>query len=433
MLKCKVCGFRLADGMKKCPMCGAMRGSTKAGGLLNAAHLPKYLCPSCKHEIIGEHRYCPACMKELSEAAKKADEQEPDRTQCVQCGASLPADAKFCHECGAKQESHCTHCGATIMPNAKFCHECGAKQEAAPNAKPTKENGTNVSGGVKETPLDAFEYEVRSGKYILTGVKDNSLTDIVIPSVFSELEGDCEENTFFLRGVFDGCKKLKSVTISETITRIGTAAFAHCESLTNIAIPHSVIKISRSTFENCETLRDVIIPNSVTEIGTLSFAASGLMSIIIPDSVTKIDDYAFAQCKNLTNVTIPNSVTKISHSTFVHCSSLTNIVIPHSVIEIGGAAFSYSGLTSIIIPDSVTKIGSHAFWGCENLTNITIPYSVTEIGARAFLHCASLKTVSIENPKFKKSDIARVFGDLPSFAKIKIGNKVVKLSELRLR
>ena len=454
-MKCKVCGFRLNEGVPKCPVCGAISGSTKAGNIAKDANLPRYFCPSCKAEIIGEHRYCPACMKELSEAAKTVGIKERGGNNCIKCGVYLPAGAKFCHECGTKQESHCTHCGATIMPNAKFCHECGAKQEAAPNAKPTKENGTNVSGGVKETPLDAFEYEVRSGKYILTGVKDNSLTDIVIPSVFSELEGDCEENTFFLRGVFDGCKKLKSVTISETITRIGTAAFAHCESLTNIAIPHSVIeieefafsysgltsiiiphsviKISRSTFENCETLRDVIIPNSVTEIGTLSFAASGLMSIIIPDSVTKIDDYAFAQCKNLTNVTIPNSVTKISHSTFVHCSSLTNIVIPHSVIEIGGAAFSYSGLTSIIIPDSVTKIGSHAFWGCESLTNITIPYSVTEIGARAFLHCASLKTVSIENSKFKKSDIARVFGDLPSFAKIKIGNKVVKLSELRLR
>ena len=156
MLKCKVCGFRLADGMKKCPMCGAMPGSTKAGELLNAAHLPKYLCPSCKHEIIGEHRYCPACMKELSEAAKKADEQEPDGTQCVQCGASLPADAKFCHKCGAKQESTCPQCGAILLPSAKFCNKCGVQREAVPSAKPSTGSAETISDGVEGDTIDTF-------------------------------------------------------------------------------------------------------------------------------------------------------------------------------------------------------------------------------------------------------------------------------------
>ena len=30
MSKCKVCGYRLGDGVKKCPMCGAVAGSTVA-------------------------------------------------------------------------------------------------------------------------------------------------------------------------------------------------------------------------------------------------------------------------------------------------------------------------------------------------------------------------------------------------------------------
>ena len=72
MVKCKVCGFRLTDGMKKCPICGAMTGSTKAGKIAKDANLFKYLCPSCKAEIISEHRYCPHCGIELKEAAKRA-------------------------------------------------------------------------------------------------------------------------------------------------------------------------------------------------------------------------------------------------------------------------------------------------------------------------------------------------------------------------
>ena len=187
-------------------MCGAMPGSTKAGELLNAAHLPKYLCPSCKAEIIGEHRYCPACMKELSEAAKKADVQEQGSNDCIQCGVSLPVGAKFCHECGAKQESHCTHCGAIIMPNAKFCNNCGAKQNSLQNTKPTKDNATNVSGGnavsiqVSSLEIAVATYKVEDKTVIfdLSGVFDvcNNMTvdnliemgKKVLPIVIKELE-----------------------------------------------------------------------------------------------------------------------------------------------------------------------------------------------------------------------------------------------------
>ena len=306
MPKCKLCGFRLADEAAKCSICGAMPRSTKARELLNAAHLSKYLCPSCKAEIIGEHRYCPACMKELSEAAKKADVQEQGSNDCIQCGVSLPVGAKFCHECGAKQENHCTHCGATIMPNAKFCHECGAKQEAAPNAKPTKENGTNVSGGLKETPLDAFEYEVCNGKYILKGVKDNSLTDVVIPRVFSEIEGKVDKDGKWI-GVFSACKKLKSVTVPNSVNKIGKHAFCDCHSLTNVTIPDSVTEIGMSAFSHCYSLTNVTIPNSVIEIEGCAFSScNSLKSITVPKSVKIIGKDAFAGCNSLKNVSFEN-------------------------------------------------------------------------------------------------------------------------------
>lgn len=72
MVKCKVCGFRLNDGVAKCPMCGAMRGSSQAGKINPASNLLRYFCPSCKAEVISEHRYCPACGIELKEVAKRA-------------------------------------------------------------------------------------------------------------------------------------------------------------------------------------------------------------------------------------------------------------------------------------------------------------------------------------------------------------------------
>ena len=49
---------------------------------------------------------------------------------CVKCGQPLTPGAKFCPQCGAKQEAQvCVKCGAPLQAGAKFCPECGAKQE----------------------------------------------------------------------------------------------------------------------------------------------------------------------------------------------------------------------------------------------------------------------------------------------------------------
>ena len=70
MAKCKVCGFRLADGLAKCPICEAMSGSKQTKGIVHDIERPRYFCPSCNAEIIFEYRYCPACGKDLSKAKK---------------------------------------------------------------------------------------------------------------------------------------------------------------------------------------------------------------------------------------------------------------------------------------------------------------------------------------------------------------------------
>ncbi len=48
---------------------------------------------------------------------------------CAECGQPLPAGAKFCPNCGAKQavKGVCPACGNTVEPTAKFCPNCGQK------------------------------------------------------------------------------------------------------------------------------------------------------------------------------------------------------------------------------------------------------------------------------------------------------------------
>ena len=49
---------------------------------------------------------------------------------CWNCNAQIPANSKFCPECGASQTAKtCPNCQTQNLPNAKFCTNCGTKLE----------------------------------------------------------------------------------------------------------------------------------------------------------------------------------------------------------------------------------------------------------------------------------------------------------------
>ena len=63
---------------------------------------------------------------------QKPSESSSDttKTNCIKCGAQMPAGTKFCSECGAKQEKQkCAKCQTELAPGTKFCNECGTKVE----------------------------------------------------------------------------------------------------------------------------------------------------------------------------------------------------------------------------------------------------------------------------------------------------------------
>ena len=182
-----------------------------------------------------------------------------------------------------------------------------------------------------------------------------------------------------LYGAFYNCSGVTSITISNSVTSIGSYAFYYCSALTSITIPDSVTNIGPAAFYDCSSLTSVIFGENsqFTSIGSSAFrGCSSLTSIIIPNSVTSIGSSAFYNCSSLTSITIPNGVTSIGSSAFYNCSSTTSITIPDSVTSIGGYAFyNCSSITSITIPDSVTNIGGYAFQGCQKLTSVTFENS----------------------------------------------------------
>lgn len=241
---------------------------------------------------------------------------------------------------------------------------------------------------------------------------------------------------------FSECINIQSVTLPDSITSIGFAAF-HETRIVNISIPDSVTTIGDDAFASCSHLSTVKISSNMNDIGRLFPYCSNLHEIVIPSSVTLIDEEVFFNTSDLYDINIygyknsyaetfanennyefveidctPDLMGQLGENVYYEYNNdgtlnisgtgamwgfdgyytstspfynsdlrdkIKTIAIENGVTTIGDGVFSHcKETTSISIPDSVTYIGVGAFGACTKLTEITIPASVTKFGTRAF-------------------------------------------------
>jgi len=226
------------------------------------------------------------------------------------------------------------------------------------------------------------------------------------------------------RYAFYGLDQMESITIPEGVTSIGWA-FSGCTKLVSIDIPNSVTSLDMSVFERCTGLKSVTIGNGVTEIGSFK-GLTNLTTITIGDGVTSLGSGVFEGCTGLTSVNLGKNVETIGYEAFKGCTGLTSITLPNSVTSIEERAFEgCTGLTSFNLPNSVTSIKEMAFEGCTGLTSFNLPNSVTSIGDWAFSGCTRLVYFVIPNSVTSLGSGA--FSGCTRLSAVKIGTGVTSI------
>ena len=192
---------------------------------------------------------------------------------------------------------------------------------------------------------------------------------------------------------------IKTIVISEGITRIGSAAFWDLYNVETVTIADTVETIGDHAFQWCSALSTVNFGNGIKEIGDYTFAGCiALSTVNFGSGIKEIGDFAFDGCK-IASFTIPETLEKIGDSIFLGNSELTYIDIGkfnlnvESVLRIIG----FSPIKSISVdPDNTAYTVEDNVLFNKDKTKLVyypagktdetyaIPATVTEIGTYAF-------------------------------------------------
>lgn len=196
-----------------------------------------------------------------------------------------------------------------------------------------------------------FEFQISSdtekNKFAVITKYNGSESEVVIPSVVTDENGDEYTVNFLECSCFKNNTTLEKVTIPNTVIGFNTDTYYTSE-----------------TFYGCTGLKEVVFEggSKLESIGMSAFSGcTNLETIIIPDSVSIIDESAFKDCSALKEINL-NNIKSIKASAFDGCKSFERITL-------------FEGLETI---------GDFAFLNCPEMKSVTIPESVTEIGKLAF-------------------------------------------------
>ena len=276
-----------------------------------------------------------------------------------------------------------------------YCTICNERIPSVGLALELRDDGYYVIGLGTCTDTEIIIPEEHNGTAVV-GIGDQAFYDDKNYSSHITLVDIPDSVTYIGRSAFLHCNNLVYAKLPNKLAFIGESAFGYCESLVSISIESPLITtIPARLFNNCKRLESVALSDSISEIGSYAFYNCKLLSDInITASITTIGTYAFYDCESLISADL-SSVKDISTYAFFGCKALCSLTLCEELTSIGISSFGLcEGLTEIHLPDSLKHIQGTAFYQCTNISgSVTIPEGVSTIGTGIFWGCTKITEI----------------------------------------
>ena len=209
-----------------------------------------------------------------------------------------------------------------------------------------------ATNALKEHPNNIYSLPILKGEYLtgtieIASYRDFALSDIFYkkyPKYFDKLYiNDIEVSTDY------SLKQHTSYTFKFELfdkRLIGGRLFSDNDFVTSVTIPDSVTRIGNNAFVNCK-ITNINIPESVTNIGHYAFQSTALTEITIPSSVTEIG-YNILEYNNvITSITILATTPPTLSSNSISGNNCP-IYVPSESVDAYKAATNWSNLADRI-------------------------------------------------------------------------------------
>lgn len=260
---------------------------------------------------------------------------------------------------------------------------------------------------------------------------------------------------------FNEASSITKISVNQGITSIGRNNFCKAQNCTSVWISNTVTQIGSGAFAECP-IASINGAANVKSFGTYAFKGSKVTSYTFPGNTETINLGVFFDNSSLTSITIPSNVSNIEGLTYgcrqissinvdsqnptyetyngvvykkgksgkklvIACpTAKTSISFAPEVSEISGYAFASSSIKNIVLPDTITFIGDYAFIDCQNLTQCTLSNALNFLNWGAFKDCTSLLEITI--PDNITTIYTNTFNGCTSLSYVKLPANVEKIS-----
>ncbi|EAY10302.1 Leucine Rich Repeat family protein [Trichomonas vaginalis G3] len=235
--------------------------------------------------------------------------------------------------------------------------------------------------------------------------------------------------------MFQGCRNLVTVKLTENITEIKSSAFYYCQKLKNIVLPSSLKNLGDTAFIGCISLTEITLPKNLETIGDGVFTEIPNLTLhslspkfVVDNNMMYKDDnrtlLVYVGSEENTDISILAECNFIARGTFAE-KKIKDVSFKSSNVDlditIGETVFKESTIHSIVFPPGLKTISNNAFDSCSQLISVTfqgtkittipgscfincnmlssiiLPTSITSIGEYAFANCKKLGDIGLSN------------------------------------